>query len=167
MPLIREPLLGAAVGWPIRLDREAGFCARLDLRRRACHTAPIVLGLVLAWISVIVCVYRIIINRHPHVFFFVDCSYLHFQLSALPCTPTTRGNRGGGLHRFSSRCPDQSSLRLYLFMLGSSPRGRTIGSLEALRMSLWGIRGVQEGQRNHRSCRNPNARRLFLRYLHD
>ena len=51
--------IGAAVGWPIRLDREAGFCARLE-RRGTCHTALIIFGLVLAWISVTLCAYHVI-----------------------------------------------------------------------------------------------------------
>ena len=59
MPLTLKPVLGAALGWPIRLDREAGFCARLDRGRpgTSCHTALIVLGLVLAWTSVVLCAY--------------------------------------------------------------------------------------------------------------
>jgi len=45
----------AAIGWPIRLDKEAGFCSKLDHRGHGtCRTALIILGLVLAWISVVV-----------------------------------------------------------------------------------------------------------------
>jgi hypothetical protein len=50
-------IVGAAVGWSIRLDRKAEFCTRPErgAGTSGCHTALIVLGLVLAWISVIVC----------------------------------------------------------------------------------------------------------------
>ncbi|KAI0282543.1 hypothetical protein BGY98DRAFT_89357 [Russula aff. rugulosa BPL654] len=55
----------AAVGWPIRLDREAGFCAGLDRRPGGtCHTGPIVLGLVLAWISVILSLCAAVCANH-------------------------------------------------------------------------------------------------------
>jgi hypothetical protein len=76
--------VGAAVGWPIRLDREAEFCARLDRRRGTCHTALIILGLVMAWISVIVGTY-IIINRNPHHVLLLsdDGSYIYIYISAV------------------------------------------------------------------------------------
>ncbi|KAN0107126.1 hypothetical protein V8E52_010433 [Russula decolorans] len=55
----------AAVGWPLRLDREAGFCARLERHGRGtCHTALIILGLVLAWISVVLSVYAAVSANH-------------------------------------------------------------------------------------------------------
>ncbi|KAF8478945.1 hypothetical protein DFH94DRAFT_682532 [Russula ochroleuca] len=41
-----------AIGWAIRLDRTVVFCTRPE--HGSCHTALIVLGLILAWISVIV-----------------------------------------------------------------------------------------------------------------
>jgi hypothetical protein len=88
MPLTFKPVLGAAVGWPIRLDREAGFCARLDRRRPGtCHTALIVLGLVLAWISVILCAYPYQSKPSSPTFFsFFDGSnrlYIVYIYSAL------------------------------------------------------------------------------------
>ncbi|KAH9985580.1 hypothetical protein BJV77DRAFT_108916 [Russula vinacea] len=44
----------AAVGWAIRLDRKALFCTRPE-HGSSCHTGLIVLGLILAWISIIIC----------------------------------------------------------------------------------------------------------------
>src|SRR5882757_9305474 len=103
----------------------------------------------------------IINHHHPHHVLLLDSSnrLCHiFQLSTLPCAPTTDGKRGGR-RRFSSSRPDQPSHHRYLSTLGSSPR--TTESLEVLRISLWSMWVVQERQRNHRSSRNPNARRLF------
>lgn len=60
----------AAVGWPIRLDREAGFCARLEphpSRRGTCHTALIVLGLVLAWTSVVLSLCAAVASKHGRI----------------------------------------------------------------------------------------------------
>ena len=90
MPLTVNAVLGAAVGWPIRLDREAGFCAGLDRQPGGtCHTGPIVLGLVLAWISVILCEY------HPHVLLFDGSSviYIYSALCAAVCANHGRKNR--------------------------------------------------------------------------
>ena len=150
--------VGAAVGWPLRLDREAAFCAKLDRHGRGtCHTALIIFGLVLAWISVALGAYQSIdiYRHHPHVLslLFDGSNRLFtyiFQLSTLPCPPTT-GGKGGDLYRFSSSHPDQPSHRRYLFTLGCSPR--TIVSLEVLRMSLWTmwVQERAERQRKHRS----------------
>ena len=170
--------IGAAVGWPIRLDREAGFCARLLERRDTCHTALIILGLVLAWISVTLCAYHIITfiidipkrfdgsRTHTHIYM-----YVFFQLSALPCVPTTGGKRERGRpHRFSSTRPDQSSHHRYLFTLGSSPKGRTTESLEILRIFLWSVwkqeRGYTRKKNHHESRDHPNARRFFFNEIY-
>jgi hypothetical protein len=145
------------------LDREAASCARLDRRRGTCHTALIVLGLVLAWISIVVCAYHHYKPSFHYVLFSmvqIDYVFIFFQHSALPCALTTGGKRGG-LHRFSSSRPNQSSHHRYLFTLGSSPRERTTESLEILQISLWSM-WVQERQRNHRN-RKTNARRLLSR----
>ena len=151
MPTWIKPV-GAAVGWPFRLDREAGFCATLELERRAgtCHTASIILGLVLAWTSVTVCAYY-----SQRSVFFRCAQKIGYQLSALPCVPTTGRKRkglGGCLHRFSSTRPDSAQLshHRYLSTLGSSPKGRTTESLEALQMSLWNV-WIHKRHRNHGS----------------
>jgi hypothetical protein len=127
--------VGAAIGWPIRLDREAEFCARLE-RRGTCHTALIILGLVLAWISVIVCAYHYTVSDLFFLIAQLDI-YIYIQLPALPRVLTTGERRGGlgGLHRCSSSRLDQSSHHRCSFTLGSSLRKRIPTSLKALRIS--------------------------------
>ena len=88
-------------------------------------------------------------------FFFRCAQKIGYQLSALPCVPTTGRKRkglGGCLHRFSSTRPDSAQLshHRYLFTLGSSPKGRTTESLEALQMSLWNV-WIHKRHRNHGS----------------
>ena len=101
-------------------------------------------------------------GSHTHTYM-----YVFFQLSALPCVPTTGGKRERGRpHRFSSTRPDQSSHHRYSFMLGSSPKGRMTESLESLRIFLWSIwkpeRGHTRKKDHHESRDHPNARRFVF-----
>jgi hypothetical protein len=114
-------------------------CLGLDLRRNLCvshqYNPPIVL---------------------PGLFFFNGSKrdISSFQLSALPCAPTTGGRRGDLPHCSSTR-PGQPSHHQYLFTVGSSLRTR--GSLGALLISLWS----NWETRTHGTRHNPNARRCF------
>src|SRR5258707_13761640 len=82
--------VGAAIGWPIRLDREAEFCAKLE-RRGTCPTAVIILGLVLAWISVVACAYHYTVSD----LFFFDSSngYIYIYPAACAAACANHGRK--------------------------------------------------------------------------